>query len=398
MRPTVVVGAGIVGLAVARALLEARPGREVVVLEKELGVAGHQTGHNSGVIHSGLYYAPGSLKARLAVAGARELKSYCEANGVAYDVPGKLVVATRDDQVPQLERLLTRGEANGVPVRRLGLDEVAEREPHLRVRGALEVTSTGRVDYRDVAAALAHDIIERGGKIRTTAAVTSVVTTGGVARVTVGSDVIEADRVAVCAGLQSDRIALASGVDPGVRILPFRGEYSEIVSSRAFLVRGLVYPVPDPDLPFLGVHLTRGLDGTVHLGPNAVPAFAREGYRWRDVSPRDLWDTLAFPGSWRLARQHGRTGAGEITRSLLGRSLVGAARVMLPELQVTDVRPSTAGVRAQAVTRAGQLVDDFLFVPHGLALHVLNAPSPAATACLPIGRHIARELYPEDAG
>jgi L-2-hydroxyglutarate oxidase len=392
MRPHVVVGAGVVGLSVARSLQRAEPGRPVIVLEKESGPAAHQTGHNSGVIHSGLYYKPGSLKARLAVSGAAALKAYCVEKGVDFDVPGKLVVATSRRELDQLDRLLELGRRNGVPARRVSAEEIAEREPHLRALAAIEVASTGRVDYRDVAAALSRDVVDGGGEVRTGVSVRSVTNVGTTARVHLVDDDLEAERVAVCAGLHSDRIARASGLDPQIRILPFRGEYSELIPDRAFLVSGLVYPVPDPDLPFLGVHLTRGIDGTVHIGPNAVPALAREGYSWSDVVPRDVWESLSFPGSWRLARKYGPTGAREIIRSITGRALVKAAQPMLPELRVDDVRKSGSGVRAQAVTRTGDLVDDFLFLRAGAVLHVLNAPSPAATACLPIGEHIAHEL------
>lgn len=390
--PNVVVGAGIVGLAVAMALQELDPLRPTLVLEKESGVAAHQTGHNSGVIHSGLYYPPGSLKAQLAVRGAQQLKAFCTDRGIRFDVPGKLVVATREEELPKLGLLLECGRRNGVPVRHAEPGEVAEREPALRVRGALVVESTGRVDYREVAAALAEQIITRGGTIRSTEAVTSVEPRAGEVRVHTAREVVLAHRVAVCAGLQSDRLARSSGIDPGVRILPFRGEYSELVPGRSGLVRGLVYPVPDPDLPFLGVHLTRGIDGVVHVGPNAVPAFAREGYRWSSISVRDLAEAITYPGSWRLARRYGRVGAQELARSLTGRSLATAARQMLPDLRAADLRRGPAGVRAQAVARDGHLVDDFLFRRAGSVLHVLNAPSPAATACLPIGEHIAKEL------
>ena len=392
MGSAVVVGGGIVGLAVARALQRLDPGTPVVVLEKEASVAAHQTGHNSGVIHSGLYYKPGSLKARMAVAGGAVLKEYCDEKGIPVDVPGKLVVAATEAELPQLDRLFGIGRENGVPVRRLTLDEVAEREPHLRVKGALAVDSTGRVDFKLVAAALADDVRAAGGVIRTEVTVTSVENAGSVVRVRTTDDVIEAERVAACAGLHSDRLARASGLEPGVRILPFRGEFSEIVPERDHLVKGLVYPVPDPDLPFLGVHLTRGIDGTVHIGPNAVPALAREGYRWSKIVGRDLWESMTYRGTWRLARRYAKTGAKEVMRSLTGRALVREAQRMLPELRVADVRRSGAGVRAQAVTREGKLVDDFLFVRDGRALHVLNAPSPAATACLLIGERIAEEL------
>src|SRR5450631_600429 len=396
MLPNVVVGGGIVGLAVAKALQELEPGRSTVLVEKEREVAHHQTGHNSGVIHSGLYYTPGSLKARLVLQGASDLLAYCAEHGIPFDVSGKLVVATREQDLVKLDNLLARGHQNSVPVRRATLDEVADREPALRVLGALIVESTGRVDYRQVAAALADEVLPRGGTIRCGDAVQSVTTVSGEVRVNTARDVIVAHRVAVCAGLHSDRLARASGIDPGVRIIPFRGEYSELVPERAGLVRGLVYPVPDPDLPFLGIHLTRGLDGVVHVGPNAVPALAREGYSWRAFSARDLADTLGYPGSWRLASRYGRVGIHEVTRSLIGRSLLNAAREMLPELRANDLRPSMSGVRAQAVARDGRLVDDFLFRRAGAVLHVLNAPSPAATACLPIGRHIAGQLLSSD--
>ncbi len=392
MRPTVVIGGGIVGLATARALQRLQPHRPVLVLEKEERLAAHQTGHNSGVIHSGLYYTPGSLKARLTVDGAAALKAFCLEEGIPVEVRGKLIVATREAELPQLDRLLAIGRQNGVPARRLTLEEISEREPHLRVVGALAVDSTGTVDYARVTAALADGLRADGGEVRTGVTVKSIEMVNGVARVHTTDDVVEADQVAACAGLHSDRLARASGIDPGVRILPFRGEYSEIVPGRDHLVKGLVYPVPDPALPFLGVHLTRGIDGTVHIGPNAVPALAREGYSWSDVVPRDLWESMSYPGAWRLARKYGRTGAKELARSLAGRALVRSAQHMLPELRPADVRRSGAGVRAQAVTRKGHLVEDFLFLREGRTLHVLNAPSPAATACLTIGEHIAREL------
>lgn len=380
-------------MATARALQRREPDRPVLVLEKEPTLAAHQSGHNSGVIHSGLYYTPGSLKARLAVEGAAALKEFCAESGIPFDVPGKLVVATKESDLPRLERLLEIGKQNGVPVHRAEPEEVAAREPHLRVRAALVVDSTGVVDYSRVTAALADDVEAAGGQICAGAVVQRVESRDGVARVHTTDDLVEAERVAVCGGLHSDRLARASGIDPGVRMLPFRGEFSEIVPDRTHLVRGLVYPVPDPALPFLGVHLTRGIDGTVHIGPNAVPALAREGYRWSDVVPRDLWESMSYPGSWRLARKYGRTGAKEIGRSLVGRALVRSAQKMLPELHRSDVRRSGSGVRAQAINRKGELVDDFLFRCDGRVLHVLNAPSPAATACLVIGRHIARELY-----
>ena len=364
-----------------------------MVLEKETELASHQTGRNSGVIHSGLYYRPGSRKARWAVEGAERLKGFCADRGIAFDVPGKLVVAPTAREVDALDRLLHRGRQNGVPVRRAGADEIAAREPQLRAYAGLVVDSTGRVRYGDVAAAFAADLRARGGEIRTGIRVQQVRSTRGETRVETDQGTVLADRVAVCGGLHADRLARASGLDPGVRILPFRGEYSELLPDRAWLVRGLVYPVPNPELPFLGVHLTRGIDGIVHLGPNAVPALAREGYSWGTVSPRDVFDMATFPGSWKLARAYGRIGMTEMVRSLTGRSLVRAGRTLVPALRLTDITRSRSGVRAQAVHRDGSLVDDFLFLRHGPVLHVLNVPSPAATACLAIGEHIAHRLY-----
>ncbi|GIJ59869.1 L-2-hydroxyglutarate oxidase [Virgisporangium aurantiacum] len=390
--PNVVVGGGIVGLATARALQERDPDRPVVVVEKETALATHQTGRNSGVIHSGLYYAPGSLKADLAVRGAEEMKRFCASHDIPFDVPGKLVVATRPGELPALERLLERGKANGVPVRRAEPGEVEEREPSLRAVAALVVDSTGRVDYSLVAAALRRLIEADGGVIRLGEAVRGIYHGDGEVLLRTTRDTLVAHRAAVCAGLQSDRLARLSGTDPKVRIVPFRGEYRELIPSRSDLVRGLVYPVPDPELPFLGVHLTRGIDGHVHIGPNAVPALAREGYRWTNVSVRDLADSMAFKGSWRLARRYGKVGAGEMVRSLVGRSFVAAVRRMLPDIQASDMQRAPAGVRAQAVGADGKLVDDFLLRREGPVLHVLNAPSPAATASLLIGRRIAAEL------
>lgn len=390
--PNVVVGGGIVGLATARALQERDPDRPVIVVEKETEVATHQTGRNSGVIHSGLYYTPGSLKADLAVRGAEEMKRFCASQGIPFDVPGKLVVATRPGELPALERLLERGRANGVPVRRAEPGEVEEREPALRAVAALVVDSTGRVDYTLVAAALRKLIEADGGTIRLGEAVRGIYHRDDEVLLRTTRDTLAAHRSVVCAGLQSDRMARLSGSDPKVRIVPFRGEYRELIPERSGLVRGLVYPVPDPELPFLGVHLTRGIDGHVHIGPNAVPALAREGYTWADVSVRDLADSMAFKGSWRLARRYGKVGAGEMVRSLVGRSFVAAVRRMLPDIQAGDMRRAPAGVRAQAVGADGKLVDDFLLRREGPVLHVLNAPSPAATASLLIGRRIAAEI------
>lgn len=384
-----VIGGGIVGLSTAYAITRAAPGARVTVLEKERGPARHQTGRNSGVIHSGIYYRPGSLKARFAVRGATELVDFCAEHGIAHAVTGKLIVATERSELPRLHGLVQRGREHGLPVRELGPAQIAEYEPHVRGLAAIRVAATGVCDFGAVAARFATEVTAAGGEIRYGAEVTAIDRRPwGTAVRTSDGQVVRARVLVNCAGLHSDRIARLAGDDPGVRIVPFRGEYYELARER--LVRGLVYPVPDPAFPFLGVHLTRGFDGSVHIGPNAVPALAREGYSWPVVRPRELADTLTWPGSWHIARRHWRYGAGELHRSLSKRAFTQAVRRLLPEVTEDDLRPSAAGVRAQAVLRDGTLVDDFLIreAPH--TVHVLNAPSPAATASLPIGREVAR--------
>jgi len=396
MSHVVVVGSGIVGLAVA-ARLAAR-GDEVTVLEKEDDLALHQTGRNSGVVHSGLYYAPGSLKATMAAAGARSMVEYARAKDVAVDVCGKLVVATSDAEVPQLDKLAERAVANGVPARRLTPDEAREHEPHVRAVAALRVESTGIVDYPGVCRALAADIEAAGGRIalgeEVLAARTVVDAPGTRGRVEVRTSRAdrEADALVVCAGLHADRVARACGLEPEARIVPFRGEYYELTPEAGEQVRGLIYPVPDPRFPFLGVHLTRGIEGHVHAGPNAVLALAREGYTWTDVSPRDLADSLAWPGLWRLAARNLVPGAAEVGRSLSTHAFARSLSRLVPGIRAADLVPAPAGVRAQALRRDGGLVDDFLVQTEGRQVHVLNAPSPAATASLEIARHIVEQL------
>ncbi|MCK1794816.1 L-2-hydroxyglutarate oxidase [Streptomyces sp. XM4193] len=394
-----VVGAGIVGLATAYALVRARPGLRVTVLEKEAGPARHQTGRNSGVIHSGVYYRPGSLKARFAVRGAREMVGFCAERGIPHEVTGKLVVATDRAELPRLHALAQRGRENGIPVRELGPAQIREREPHVTGLAAIEVASTGICDFGAVAEELARSAGAGGARIRYGAEVREIDRREGVG-VAVrtappgGKDdgagaVLRGRALVNCAGLSCDRIAALAGDEPSARIVPFRGEYHHLSEERAELVRGLVYPVPDPAFPFLGVHLTRGIDGRVHLGPNAVPALAREGYDRRTASASDLAESLRWPGMWRLARRHWRYGAGELRRSLSRRAFTEAVRRLLPEVTEADLRPAPAGVRAQAVLRDGTLVDDFLIEEGPHTVHVLNAPSPAATASLPIGRAVA---------
>ncbi|WP_406304201.1 L-2-hydroxyglutarate oxidase [Streptomyces sp. NBC_00885] len=381
-----VIGGGIIGLSTAHALTRAAPGTRVIVLEKETGPARHQTGRNSGVIHSGIYYRPGSLKARFAVRGAAEMVKFCAEYGIAHKVTGKLIVATGKDELPRLHALVQRGRENGIPVRELGPAQIMEYEPEVRGLAAIHVGTTGVCDFGAVAAQLG---AASGADVRYGEEVAAIDRRSwGVAVRTTSGAVVRARVLVNCAGLHCDRVARLAGDDPRMRIVPFRGEYYELADPS--LVRGLVYPVPDPAFPFLGVHLTRGIDGGVHVGPNAVPALAREGYSWSSVRPRELAETLSWPGSWRIARRHWRYGAGELHRSLSKRAFTAAVRRLLPAVTETDLRPAAAGVRAQAVLRDGTLADDFLIREAPRTVHVLNAPSPAATASLPIGREVAR--------
>ncbi|GEK04530.1 L-2-hydroxyglutarate oxidase [Streptomyces sp. NPDC003388] len=382
-----VIGGGIVGLSTAYAITRAAPGTRVTVLEKEPGPARHQTGRNSGVIHSGVYYRPGSLKARFAVRGAAEMVKFCAEYGIAHAVTGKLIVATERDELPRLHALVQRGRENGIPVRELGAAQIGEYEPEVRGLAAIHVGTTGVCDFVGVARQLAR---ASGAEIRYGARVVRVDRRPerGVAVLTASGDVVRGRVLVNCAGLYCDEVARLTGDEPGVRIVPFRGEYYEL--ARPELVRGLVYPVPDPAFPFLGVHLTRGIDGGVHIGPNAVPALAREGYGWGVVRPGELAGTVAWPGSWVIARRHWRYGAGELRRSVSKGAFLTAVRRLLPAAEESDLVRAPAGVRAQAVLRDGTLVDDFLIREGSRAVHVLNAPSPAATASLPIGREVGR--------
>jgi (S)-2-hydroxyglutarate dehydrogenase len=385
----VVIGGGVVGLGVALEITRRFPGRRLLVLEKEDRVARHQSGHNSGVIHSGVYYKPGSMKARLCVSGAAAMVEFCREHGIAYNVCGKVIVATQADEFSRLEELRQRGEANGLTgLRLIGPEELREIEPHATGLRALVVPSTGITDYAAVCEKYAELISAGGGTVLTSAAATGI-------RRMASEIVVETPRGAFsttalinCAGLFSDRISRMAGDDPGVMIVPFRGEYYDLIPERASLVRALIYPVPDPRFPFLGVHFTRRITGRVDAGPNAVLALAREGYRHRDINPRDLASSFAFPGFWRMARKHWRNGLHEWHRSLAKPAFVRALQRLLPEVGEKDLVPGGSGVRAQALKPDGSLVDDFLFVPSANVLHVLNVPSPAATASLSIGKAI----------
>jgi (S)-2-hydroxyglutarate dehydrogenase len=385
-----VIGGGLLGLATAAAL-QRRGRRPVVVLEAEERVAAHQSGHNSGVIHAGVYYRPGSLKARLCVTGREALYRLCHDRGVPCERCGKLIVATRRSELPMLSALEQRGSANGVTsLRWCSAEELREREPHATGLAALHCGETGIVDYRNVAAALAEIVAELGGAVRTGAAVVGAAAghDGFVLRTTAGDEVACLNLVN-CAGLQSDRVARLCGIDAGLQIVPFRGEYFHLRAHRRHLVRNLIYPVPDPVLPFLGVHFTRTIGGEVEAGPNAVLAFSRHGYRWSRVSAPDFLETLTYRGFWRMARRHWRTWLVEIYRSVDRRAAARALQALVPEITADDLVPAGAGVRAQAVTRDGMLVDDFRLVSAPGMLHVLNAPSPAATASLAIAEYLA---------
>lgn len=388
-----VVGGGIVGLAVARRLLEQLPGSTVTVLEKEDVVGSHQTGHNSGVVHAGVYYPPGSLKARLCTAGRAQMQAYCLDRGLTYDECGKLVVALMDSERDRLTEISRRAAANGVPgVRTVDGAEISELEPHAVGVAALHSPHTAIVDFSAVARSFAADVMAAGGKVRTGVEVVGAAERPDGVTVATTAGEIAVDQLVVCAGLYADRVAELFGDDPDPRIVPFRGEYHRLRPEARHLVRGLIYPVPDPRYPFLGIHLTRRYDGEVLVGPNAVLALAREGYRRRDVRLRDVRDAVAWPGFRRMARQHWRTGLVEYGHSLSKRAFVRQAQRYVPALRPADVVPAAAGVRAQAVSRAGELADDFVLNHRGRVLHVRNAPSPAATSSLAIAKYVVSAL------
>lgn len=385
-----IAGGGIVGLATGLALVE-RFGERLVIVEAEPAIARHQTGHNSGVIHSGLYYAPGSHKARLCADGRERLYRFCEEHGVPHERCGKVVVAASEEERGRLGALRARGEANGLrDLRVLSGDELREIEPHARGVAALHVAETGIVNYAVVSQAFA-DVLRRGGaRLLTGARVTAVRQEPGGLKVVTTAGTVASRTLVNCAGLQSDRVARLCGADPDVRIVPFRGEYYEVGPSGRHLVKHLIYPVPDPRFPFLGVHFTRRVEGTIEAGPNAVIAFRREGYRRWDVSPRDMADWVAYPGFWRMGWRMWRAGVREFARSLRKAQFTHDLQKLVPAITAADLAPGGAGVRAQAVDRAGRLVDDFRFAETPRAVHVLNAPSPAATASLAIGLVVAQ--------
>jgi len=393
MMKVVVIGGGIVGLAVARELLIRVPGAAVTLLEKEAAVGRHQSTHNSGVLHAGLYYQPGSLKARLAVEGIRLMTDFCHQHGVAHEICGKVVVATDARELPALDQLWERGRQNGLrDLRRLTPAELREIEPHVAGLAAIHVPEEGIVDYRGVCAALQRAIESAGGTVHTSSRVTRIdpTSTGWIVGTEAGAHVC--DYLINCAGLFSDRVAELAGIKRHVRIVPFRGEYFLLRPAAQSLVRHLVYPVPDARFPFLGMHFTRMIHGGVEAGPNAVLALAREGYSWRDFSPPDLADAVGFPGLWRFLWKYPSLCSGEIVRSLSRRLACRSLQKLVPAVTSADLRPGGAGVRAQAMHVDGTLIQDFWLEQRPRALHVLNAPSPAATASLAIARELVARL------
>jgi L-2-hydroxyglutarate oxidase LhgO len=388
-----VIGGGIIGLATALKLGQKLPGASVTVLEKEAGVGQHQTGHNSGVLHCGLYYKPGSMKARLAVTGIRQMIAFCQEHDIPHEVCGKLVVAAKADEIPRLNDLFERGRQNGLSgLQKLGISEMREIEPHAGGVAAIRVPEEGIVDYPAVAQTLVRCITAVNGKVVTQAAVTRLRKMGAhwIAETSAGA--FESDYIVNCAGLQCDRVCSLAGGKPGLEIVPFRGEYYKLKPERQHLVRNLIYPVPDPRFPFLGVHFTRLIHGGIEAGPNAVLAFAREGYKKSDFSMRDLIGTLTYPGFWRFFQKYPRVCFDELRRSFSKELFCQSLNALVPEVRPEDLAPGGAGVRAQAIAPSGEMVQDFRFVKGDRALHVLNAPSPGATASLAIGEEIATEL------
>ena len=388
----VVIGGGIVGISTALHLCRKFPAAKILLLEKESGPAHHQTGRNSGVIHSGIYYKPGSYKARFAKAGARSMVEFCREHGIAHDVCGKVIVATSTDELPLLENLYQRALQNDVPVEKLAPERVREIEPHVSCLAGVLVKSTGITSYEAVCLKFLELIRDAGGDVRFGSRVTSVQDRPDVRIIETETGELAAKFVINCAGLHSDRVARLAGTDPGARIVPFRGEYFELVPEKRHLVNTLIYPVPNPDFPFLGVHFTKMIDGSVHAGPNAVLAFKREGYFKTDFNLRDFSETIAFPGFWKLISKNIGEGLKEMHRSFFKSAFVHSLQQLIPEVRSEDLVPCKAGVRAQALHDDGRLVDDFLIVRGHNTLHVCNAPSPAATAALEIGKEIVGQV------
>jgi L-2-hydroxyglutarate oxidase len=388
----VIIGGGIVGLATAMTLKQRHPEQRILVLEKEHEWGYHQTGHNSGVIHSGIYYKPGSLKAKLCREGCASMASFCESHGINYDICGKVIVATELEELSRLDDLYERGIANGIKVAKLCPEEVHEIEPHVNCLAAIQVYSTGIVDYKQVCRVFSESLLNHGVELKLGTKVNALKETTEGYQVETTSGTFLAGFVINCAGLYSDRIASLTGTKPEAKIIPFRGEYYELVPEKRYLVKGLIYPVPNPSFPFLGVHFTRMIDGSVHAGPNAVLSLKREGYKKTDFNIRDFSETVTYPGFWKLAKQHFGEGFQEIIRSFSKKAFLRSLQRLIPEVQAQDIVPTHAGVRAQALAPDGSLVDDFLLIKGKRVIHVCNAPSPAATSSLEIGKAIVNQI------
>ncbi|MBX0328812.1 L-2-hydroxyglutarate oxidase [Oscillochloris sp. ZM17-4] len=387
-----IVGGGIVGLSTAMALGTQHPQAKIAVCEKESRWAAHQTGNNSGVIHAGVYYKPGSLKAQFARAGQRSMVAFCQEQGIAYEVCGKLIVATAQSERERLENLYQRALANGLEAQKIGPEQIREREPHVRAVAGIYIPSTGIVNYTQVSEAYARIVREQGGELHLSTRVLSITERGDLVTVETSRGAMQARFLINCAGLHSDRVADMSGARTGMKIIPFRGEYYELVPEKRHMVKGLIYPVPNPNFPFLGVHFTRMIDGTVHAGPNAVLALKREGYRKTDIDLRDLGEVLSYPAFWKLAGKYMGEGVKEMLRSASKALFVRSMQQIIPDIKPKDVVPTHAGVRAQALMHDGTLMDDFVIINGERSIHICNAPSPAATASIEIGKAIVERI------
>ncbi|KJH69958.1 L-2-hydroxyglutarate oxidase [Aliterella atlantica] len=387
-----VVGGGIVGLSAAMAVGKRYPKARILLVEKESSWAHHQTGNNSGVIHSGIYYKPGSFKAKFCRDGSRSMVEFCRENDIAYEVCGKVIVATQDEQLPRLESLYTRGLENGLPVTKLDAAAVREIEPHVSCVAGIKVPTTGIVDYKQVCQKYAEIVQAQGGELRLNTKVLKIRALGANSVLETNRGSFETRFVINCAGLHSDRTAKLAQVDPQAKIVPFRGEYYELTPEKRYLVKTLIYPVPNPAFPFLGVHFTKMIDGSVHAGPNAVLSFKREGYKKTDFDLRDFTEVMTYPGFWKLAAKHADEGIQEMIRSFSKAAFLRSLQQLIPEVKAEDIVPTHAGVRAQALMSDGKLVDDFLIIQGKNSIHVCNAPSPAATSSLEIGKAIAQAI------
>ncbi|MBO3463149.1 L-2-hydroxyglutarate oxidase [Aetokthonos hydrillicola Thurmond2011] len=387
-----IIGGGIVGLSTGMALGKRYPDSRILVLEKESKWAFHQTGNNSGVIHSGIYYKPGSFKAKFCRDGCRSMVEFCQKHEIDYEVCGKVIVATKEEELPRLENLYNRGLENGIETKRISPEEVKEIEPHVQCVGGIKVFSTGIVNYKQVCLKYAELIEKQGGELRLNTKVERIVSKGKTQVLETNNGSFETRFVINCAGLHSDRVAKLGKVDPQAKIVPFRGEYYELTPEKRYLVKGLIYPVPNPAFPFLGVHFTRMIDGSVHAGPNAVLSLKREGYHKTDFDLRDFVEVMTYPAFWKLAAKHADEGIQEIIRSFSKAAFVRSLQQLIPEVKAEDVVPTHAGVRAQALMDNGSLVDDFLIVQGENSVHVCNAPSPAATSSIEIGNAIVAQI------